>query len=62
MSDKAARTEVLDILMERDGITREEAEEILETACQRVAAGEDPEDVLQEEMGLEPDYIWAVLP
>ena len=56
--------EVINILMRRDGVTREEAKEmylecrselmdaIVGTSCL------DPEEVLASELGLEPDYIF----
>jgi hypothetical protein len=48
---------IVQILMERDEISREEAEEILEDMRSAVhEEGEDPYEVLQEN-GLEPDYF-----
>ena len=49
------------VLMRRDGCTSEDADELIDEARARVASGDDPEDVLQEEFGLEPDYIWDLL-
>jgi hypothetical protein len=48
-------------LMKRDGCTREEAREALREARERVLEGENPEDVLYEDFGLEPDYIWELI-
>ena len=48
-------------LMQRDGYTREEAREALREARERVLEGENPEDVLYEDFGLEPDYIWELI-
>lgn len=54
---------IIDILMRRDGVSREEAKEmylecrselmdaIADTSCL------DPEEVLASELGLEPDYF-----
>lgn len=49
---------IVSILMRRDGMTRAEALEIVGIARERIRAGEDPEEVLAEEFGLEPDYIF----
>jgi hypothetical protein len=48
-------------LMERDGIDSEEADEMIADARQRVFDGEDPEEILLEEFGLEPDYIFDLI-
>ena len=52
---------IVDILMRRDEMTRADAEAMLEDAKQRVSDGEYPEDVLYEDFGLEPDYIFQLL-
>lgn len=52
---------IVDILVRRDGMTREEAQEMLEEAKERVREGDDPEEVLREEFGLELDYFWELL-
>ncbi len=49
------------ILMRRDGMSAEEADSVIWEARERVAAGEDPEEVLADEFGLEPDYLWELL-
>ena len=49
------------ILMRRDGMTRAEARELISELQQRALDGEDPEELLHE-IGLEPDYIWDILP
>lgn len=49
------------VLCRRDGLTAEEAEAAIAEAQERVAQGEDPEDVLADEFGLEPDYVWELL-
>ena len=53
--------EVVQVLMSRDGLSMAEAMEELENAKDRVKAGEDPQVVLEEEFGLEPDYIWSIM-
>ena len=50
-------TELQKILMERDGFSYEEARRAVKEARERVYAGEDPEELLYEEFGLEPDYM-----
>lgn len=54
-------TTVEKILMRRDGLSRDEAREILLEARERVANGEDPEEILYEEFGLEPDYVFDLM-
>lgn len=52
---------IIKILMDRDGMTKEEAEnlynEALEDMYTRLAEGEMPEDICEEWFGLEPDYL-----
>lgn len=47
--------------MQRDGVPAEEAQMLVDAARQRVMDGEDPEEVLLEEFGLEPDYIFDLI-
>lgn len=54
-------TEIETILMERDGLTEAEARAALVAAMDRVAGGDDPSEVLEEEFRLEPDYIFDLL-
>jgi hypothetical protein len=49
-------SELLLSLMNREDMTKSEALEVVLAMKQRVAAEEDPEEVLYEE-GFEPDYI-----
>ena len=56
------KNEIIEVLMERDGLSRREAEQEL----RRVQAEfdptiDDPEEILAEEFGLEPDYIFDLL-
>ncbi len=53
--------EIIEILMSRDKMTLDEAEEALQHARRRVDKGADIEDVLREEFGLEPDYIYDLI-
>ena len=54
-------TEVEKVLIDRDGMSPEEAREALLEAKLRVCEGEDPEEILHDEFGLEPDYIFDLL-
>ena len=49
------------ILMQRDGLDRAEAVELVQDAKERVRQGEDPEELLHTEFGLEPDYVFDLL-
>lgn len=46
------------VLRRRDGEDDDTISEMLAEARARLAAGEDPDVVLSEEFGLEPDYIY----
>lgn len=52
---------IVQILMRRDELTREDAEEQLSEAREAVRHGEDPEEVLLDYFDLEPDYIFELL-
>ena len=54
-------TELERVMMRRDDLTLEEVREMIEEAKMLIADGDDPEDVLREEFGLEPDYIFDLL-
>jgi len=54
-------TELKRILMERDELSSKEADEIISQARQMILDGEDAEEVLYEEFGLEPDYLFDLL-
>lgn len=54
-------TEIERILIERDGMSPTEAEELVESLREEVASGADPEEILYDELGLEPDYIFDLL-
>ena len=54
--------ELVDTLVRRDAITREDAEAQVRDAQERVLEGENPEDILFEEFGLEPDFVFDLLP
>lgn len=52
---------ILAVLMKRDGMTRDEAQDMIDEARELVAEGECPEEILRVDFGLEPDYIFDLL-
>lgn len=48
-------------VMTRDECTEEEFEMMLEGALQDYNAGDDPEEVVADWFGLEPDYVFDFL-
>lgn len=56
---------ILEILMERDGMSKQEALDLIEEARtdmnERLAAGEQPFDICEEWFGLEPDFIMELI-
>jgi len=56
-------SELQAVLMRRDDMTAEEAVDIIAELRERVNEGEDPEELLHCELGLEPepDYIFAIV-
>ena len=56
---------IKEVLMRRDGMTEEEAGELIEDATndlhERLADGEMPHDICNEWFGLEPDYIMELI-
>lgn len=64
-SNKGKANRVVEILMQRDGFKRKEAENKLEE-CQKLIQdafknNRDVEDVIAMELGLESDYIFDIL-
>jgi len=61
--------DMIEILMERDGLSREEAERQVEDTASRIwdelnyedCELEDLEDILYGDIGLEPDYLLDIL-
>ena len=51
-----------EVLMRRDNLSSEEAQDQIREAQNRVMQGEDPEKILYEDFGLEPDYIFDLIP
>ena len=58
---KSAFYELVDVLMERDGLSLQDAIFAVNDALRRVREGDDPEEVLYEDFGLELDYIFALI-
>lgn len=52
---------IVTVLIQRDGLSKEEAELQLRDARMRVIDGEDPESILYHDFGLEPDYMFDLL-
>lgn len=54
---------VVKILMDRDGITRKEAEELIEETREEILANDSSyvDDIILNNLGLEPDYIMDIL-
>ena len=50
-------SELIRVLMERDEMTRIDAELLIAELRERIYAGEEPEYILYDELGLEPDYL-----
>lgn len=57
------QNEVIRILMERDGMTRAEAQETLEDVREMLSEADpwEAEDIIADELGLEMDYIFDIL-
>jgi 20S proteasome alpha/beta subunit len=55
------RESIKDVLMKRDGMSTEEAEDLISQAIEdlheRLAKGEMPHDICMEWFRLEPDYL-----
>lgn len=50
------------ILIERDGLSDQEANELISEAKLRVLEGENAEEILEYDFGVEPDYIFDIMP
>ena len=62
-----ARNRVVRILMHRDGLTEKEAVEMVENTASEIydaiegTSCVEPEEIMMNEVGLEPDYIFDIL-
>jgi hypothetical protein len=55
-------SELMQTLVTRDGLSQTEAAEAIAYARHLIYnEGQDPEEVLQDEFGLEPDYIFDLI-
>jgi len=52
---------IKNILMTRDEMSEDDADAMIAYCKQLVIEGEDPEEVLSDELGLEPDYIFEIM-
>ena len=55
-------SELKRILIERDGLSDQEANELITNAKLRVLEGENAEEILEYDFGVEPDYIFDIMP
>jgi hypothetical protein len=59
------RESLLKTLMERDGLSEQEAQDLIEEARaemnDRLAEGDMPYDICEEYFGLEPDYLMDLI-
>jgi len=62
-----ARKGIVETLMKRDGISREEAQEQINICRQHCMDAIDegdisaPEEIIEDDLGLEPDYLDEIL-
>lgn len=61
MAETYGKKAVISILMNRDGMSWEDATELLQSCRDAVREGDDPGEILESDLGLEPDYIWALI-
>lgn len=63
--NRAAAEEIVEIFTRRDGMTREDAIELLKEAYSAVQEailnGDDADEVWMEETGLEVDYLYNLM-
>lgn len=54
---------IVEILMKRDDMTREEAEQLVNETREEVLTSDlcDADDIMAANLGLEPDYIFDLL-
>jgi len=48
-------------IMQRDGLCETDWDDLIESAREEFVAGIDPEDILHDLFGLEPDYIFDLM-
>ena len=53
---------VIEILINRDGLTESEAKELIDETREMIITGpEDADQIISEQLGLEPDYLFDIL-
>lgn len=66
MEDEFGKQAIIKILQERDGITKGEAIALVEQTQTEINESDydysSAQDILEENLGLEPDYLMAFLP
>jgi hypothetical protein len=55
-------SELKRILIERDGLSDQEANELIANAKLRILEGENAEEILEYDFGVEPDYVFDIMP
>ena len=60
---KKPENKVVRVLMERDGLSKKEAEEKLDEVREMIADADpwEAEDIIADELGLELDYIFDII-
>jgi hypothetical protein len=61
MTKQRKMTDIEKVLINRDEMTPQEAYDYLQELREMVRNGEDPEQLLYDELGLEPDYIFDLI-
>lgn len=63
--EEMMKESIKEVLMKRDGMSAEEADNLIQAArdalSERLAEGDLPFDICQEWFGLEPDYIMELV-
>lgn len=54
-------SELISTLMHRDNISETEAREMCSECADAIMEGEDPQDAMQDILGLEPDYFMDLM-
>ena len=52
---------IKDVIMRRDGLSSDDADDLIEEAKEAIESGENPEEVLSDYFDLELDYLWDLL-
>lgn len=54
---------IVNILMNRDGMSKKDAEDLVKETREEILASDpwEMEDIMMDNLGLEPDYIFSLL-